>query len=144
MSVRMPPPTGSSDAELLRYAEATYRAVTDLRRRTAWVALVLALACLLAAAWSGLRWREANAAAAAVQDRALVEAFGVSLPDPRPSLERTELRARAFLHASVAVGAAGLALINLAVWALLRPPQPPPQPARNTSQQVRAEDQPPM
>lgn len=144
MSVRMPPSPGSSDAELLRYAEATYQAVTDLRRRTAWVALVLAVACLLAAAWSGLRWREANAAAAAVQDRALVEAFGVSLPDPRPSLERTELRARAFLHGSVAVGAAGLGLISLAVSALLRPAPPPSRSGEDTRQQARAEDQPPM
>jgi hypothetical protein len=59
----------------------------------------------------------------------------VTLPDPRPALVRVELRLRAFMYGSAAIGFGGVALLALASWAMVRPSSPPRR---------IGDDQPPM
>ncbi len=113
---------------LVRYAEATYQAVTEQRRRQARIALAVAVLFGLLACFGALRWADLRDQAAATPDEALVEGLGVSLPDPRPALLRVELRLRAFVYGSAAIGFGGVALLALASWALVRPSPPPGSP----------------
>jgi TRAP-type C4-dicarboxylate transport system permease small subunit len=120
---------------LVRYAEATYEAVTGQRRRQARIALAIAVLFGLLACFGALRWADLRDQAAATPDAALVEGLGVTLPDPRPALVRVELRLRAFMYGSAAIGFGGVALLALASWAMVRPPSPPRR---------IGDDQPPM
>lgn len=110
---------------LVRYAEATFEAVTGQRRRQARIALAVAIVFGLLACFGALRWADLRDQAAATPDAALVEGLGVTLPDPRPALLRVELRLRAFVYGSAAIGFGGVALLALASWALVRPPRHP-------------------
>ncbi|MDQ3538159.1 MAG: hypothetical protein M3415_05120 [Actinomycetota bacterium] len=110
---------------LVRYAEATYEAVTGQRRRQARIALAVAVLFGLLACFGALRWADLRDQAAATPDEALVEGLGVTLPDPRPALVRVELRLRAFVYGSAAIGFGGVALLGLASWAMIRPPRRP-------------------
>ena len=119
---------GADEVErLLAYADATYRLVTEQRRRLAAVALFVALCFLALAAAAGYGWADARAQASEVQDAALAEAFGVRIPDPRPALERLELRTRALVFGVVALTSGATGLLALGVWAIVRPSPPPPR-----------------
>jgi hypothetical protein len=112
-------------AQLLAYAEATFGAVTSMRRRVGAVALALALLFALAGLIAAGAWQSTRAEAAAIEDRALVDTLGVTVPDPRPAVERLALRARATLFGIGAVAAFVLSLPCFALWLLVRPPPPP-------------------
>lgn len=137
-----PEPLASDDVDaLLRYAELTYRSVTSFRRRVAVTALVLGVLLGLASAFCAMQWLTTRSTIAGVEDSALVEAFGVEIPDPRPAVERGQLRVEALLWAFAAGALATLALFFLGMWALARPgPAPPPVRYSETG----ARRQPPM
>lgn len=123
---RAEPPTDDVGL-LLRYAELTYQVVAGQRRRQAWTRLLVALVLGALAVVAGLRWADAREQARGVEDEALVEALGVSIPDPRPAIQRAELRVRAFFYGWAAVSCGSLALLSVAAWAAVRPPPAPPQ-----------------
>ena len=118
---------GGEHAALLRYAELTYRAVTEQRRRQAAVALGVAAVFGLMAVWSALQWQSTRSTIADVQDASMVDVMGLQVPDPRPMIERGELRLRAFVWGAAAAATAVLALLALGVYAVVRPaPAPAP------------------
>lgn len=122
------PATSEQLEQLQRYAELTYRTLTGQRRRVAAAALVVALVFGLLALLAGVRWADTNRQAAAVQDATLVEGLGLSIPDPRPAVERAELRLRAVVLGIAAVACGGTSLLAVGVWALMHPPAAPPPP----------------
>ena len=119
-------PPAQADA-LLRYAQATYRATTDLRRRVALITLAVAVVFGLIALWAAWHWLTASAAADAVADAAIVDVMGVRIPDPRPALERGELRVRAFGWSLVGGASALVSLFALGIYWLVRPTRLPPE-----------------
>lgn len=110
---------------LLRYAQVTYAAVTDQRRRLSAALLAIAVLFGAIALLCAVKWGTTRAQIDEVRDADLIDTLGVRVPDPRPAFERTELRIRAFGWAVVAVGSAVVALIAAALYALVRPPPLP-------------------
>jgi hypothetical protein len=106
-----------------------YRLVTSWQRRVAWVLAIVTLLFAAACLWSALRAVELNGQAAAVEDVALVDRFGIRIPDPRPAIERAELRVRATAYSGLAIGTGLAASVTLLGVLLVRPPgggdQPP-------------------
>jgi len=111
------------------YAFLAYQAVTATRRRSARVAAAVAVLFAVMSLWGLARQADLRRQAAAVEDAALVEALGVRIPDPRPDIERLELRVRATAYGVVALVAALPAAAAALLWLLLRPPTPPSGPA---------------
>lgn len=102
-----------------------YRVVTTWQRRAVWVLAVVAVLFGLVALWSFDRYLMLNEQANAVEDQALVERFGIRIPDPRPAIERAELRARASTFGGLAV-VTGLVAVGAVLGTLLvRPPRSP-------------------
>ena len=106
---------------LLQYAEATYREVTSTRRRLARVALIVTavfalLFVVTASQWLGTRNRVDD-----VRDAPLAGALGVEIPDPRPALERAQLRIQALLWGSLSAVSAVAALLSFAAHVIARP-----------------------
>lgn len=110
---------------LLAYAERTYRSVTDVRRRLSRVALIVAVLVSILFVIALLEWLSTRAAVDDVEDRPLVEALGVEIPDPRPAVERAQLRVQAAFWGFASLVTAAAALLFLAFWALTRPSPPP-------------------
>lgn len=120
-------PLTSADAEaLLSYAQVTYRAVTEQRRRLSAAFLAIAVLFGAIALVCAVQWAGTAAQIDEVRDAALIDTLGVRVPDPRPAFERTELRMRAFGWAVVTVGAGLIALIAAGFYALVRPSPLPP------------------
>jgi type VI protein secretion system component VasF len=114
------------DAErLLRYAELTFRAVTDQRRRLAIIALSIAALFGLVALFGGFQSLSLRSQIDDVEDATLVEAVGVEIPDPRPAIERTGLRLMAFVWGVLAIASLIPTLLALLTYAVIRPPPPP-------------------
>ena len=122
----MPEPDPS--AQLLRYAEATYQVVTEQRRRHAAVAMGVAVTFGLVALVAGLQWAALRSDIADLPDKPLIEALGVEIPDPRPAIERTELRIKAFVWGVVSISSLVLCLFAVGVYQLVRPTALPRDP----------------
>jgi hypothetical protein len=121
-------PLTRADAQaLLRYAQITYTAVTEQRRRFATGFLVIAVLFGVIALVCAVKWAATAAQIDSVEDAALVDTLGVRVPDPRPAFERAELRMRAFGWAVVTAGAGLIALMAAGAFTLLRPTPLPPQ-----------------
>jgi hypothetical protein len=108
-------------ARLPRYAEATYLAVTQQGRRQAAVALGVVLVFGIVTLVAGMRWAALRTEITELPDDPLIEAFGVRIPDPRPAIERTELRIRAFAWGMVAMTSLVLSLLAFGIYLLVRP-----------------------
>jgi hypothetical protein len=116
-------PLTRTEAEaLLRYAEATYRATTAWRRRLAAAAAVFAVLFGLLFLVSAAQWWITSASIDDVVDAPLVEALGVEVPDPRPALERAQLRIRALLWGLAACGTGSALLVFGGAYFVVRPP----------------------
>ena len=117
------PPLSRAEAQaLLRYAEATYRATTASQRRIATAALALTCLFALITLVAGVQALRIRAGVDDVADRPLVEALGVQIADPRPFMERAQLRIEAVVLGVAAAGAGLITLLCLAVFAIARPP----------------------
>jgi hypothetical protein len=115
-------PLTSADAQaLLRYAQVTYGAVTEQRRRLAIAFLAIAVLFGAVTLVCAVKWGTTAAQIDQVRDAALVDTLGVRVPDPRPAFERAELRMRAFGWAVVAAGSGLIALVAAGLFALVRP-----------------------
>jgi hypothetical protein len=121
MDAEQPLTRPEADA-LLHYVEATYRAVTAPQRRVAMAALVLAALFGVLTLIGGVQWLRTRARIDDVADKPLVEALGVAIPDPRPAMERAQLRIQALVWGVAGVAAAMLGLLFSAVYAVARPP----------------------
>lgn len=110
---------------LLAYADVTYRAVTSLRRRVATVALAVAVMFGVASIVSTVQWASTRSDVAAVADDPLVDVLGVQIPDPRPAIERAQLRVQMLLWGFGALATAAPALVSLAVYLIVRTPPVP-------------------
>ena len=119
------PLTQAQGQALLEYAQLTYEAMTAYRRRVAAVALVMATIVGLLCVFSATQWLSTRSRVADVPDEALIEAMGVRIPDPRPAMERVQLRVIAALWAFVTGTTAFVALLFLGVYAFVRPPRVP-------------------
>ena len=111
---------------LLRYAQVTYAAMTEQRRRLSTALLGIAVLFGAIALLCAVKWGTTVAQIDEVRDAALIDTLGVRVPDPRPAFERAELRIRAFGWAVVAVGSGVVALVAAALYALVRPAPLPP------------------
>ena len=115
---------------LLQYVELTYRSVTATRRRVATAALAVAILFGLLCAISTVQWATTRSSIDAVADESLIEVVGVRIPDPRPALERTQLRLQALVWGLAASVTGAVTLLFLAVYGLARVPPPPELPIR--------------
>lgn len=119
------PLTRAQGQALLEYAHLTYEAVTSYRRRVAKVALGMAAVVGVLCIFSASQWLSANNRLSEVPDEALIDALGVQIPDPRPGLERVQLRVIATLWEFVTVASGVITLMFVAAYALARPPREP-------------------
>jgi hypothetical protein len=102
-----------------------YHVVTAGLRRAAWTLVIIALLLGLAAAWSTNQASELLAQADAIEDSPLAEGFGITIPDPRSTIERAELRVRAMVYNGFAVVTGLMTAGTLFAALLLRPPRRP-------------------
>jgi len=91
-------------------------------RRAVTVFGVLTLLLLMLALWGAARAVSLRDEAAAIQDAALVEALGVRVPDPRPAIERMELRMRATGYQAIAAIGLVAGIVSATVTYALSPP----------------------
>ena len=102
-----------------------YRLIASWLRRAAVAMAVVALLFGLFAGWSGLRYLDLSTHAEAIKDAAIARGFGLKIPDPRPTIERAGLEARAAAYAGLAAVTGLIALGSLVGALLLRPPRQP-------------------
>ena len=100
-----------------------YRLIASWLRRAAVAMAVVALLFGLFAGWSGLRYLDLSTHAEAIKDAAIARGFGLKIPDPRPTIERAGLEARAAAYAGLAAVTGLIALGSLVGALLLRPPR---------------------
>ncbi|PZS37837.1 MAG: hypothetical protein DLM62_16990 [Pseudonocardiales bacterium] len=103
-----------------------YRLIASWLRRAAVAMAVVALLFGLFAGWSGLRYLDLSTHAEAIKDSAIARGFGLKIPDPRPTIERAGLEARAAAYGGLAAVTGLIALGSLVGALLLRPPRQPP------------------
>lgn len=126
------PLTRAEAQALLQYAEATYRSVTAYRRRIATAALAMALVFGLLFLLTAAQWLSTRARVDDVADVPLIEVVGVEVPDPRPALERAQLRIQSLLWGALAGASGAAATLFVAVYLIargditLRPPSGAP------------------
>lgn len=113
-------------AALIDLTVLTYRAATEQRRRLASFLTAVTLLFGLLGLAAGYQWLQIQERVAAVEDRPLVEALGLRVPDPRPAMERTALRVRGAVYGVAAIAAAVMALLALGLRLLVAPSRPPP------------------
>jgi hypothetical protein len=109
------------------------------------VAAAMAIVALLfgvVAGWSGLRYLDVNAQGEAIKDAAIAQGFGVRIPDPRPTIERGVLEAKATAYGALTAVTGVIALGALVGAFFVRPPAghtaakdaaQPPLPARRST-----------
>lgn len=96
---------------------------TWLTRAAAGMAVVGVLFGLVAG-WSAVHYFDLNGQAAALRDASLARGFGVRIPDPRPTIERSILETKATAY-GVLAAVTGLITCGALIGALLvRPPRP--------------------
>lgn len=122
--------TRSEAQALLAYVELTYRSVTATRRRVAAAALAVAILFGLLCAVSTVQWATHRSRISAVPDEALIDVVGVRIPDPRPALERGQLRLQSLVWGLAAAVTGAVALLFLVVYGLARVPPVPELPLR--------------
>ncbi|MDQ4092529.1 MAG: SHOCT domain-containing protein [Actinomycetota bacterium] len=119
------PPAGSAPhggAPTPDGAYLLYRLVTSWLRRMAAAMAVVALLFAVVAGWSGLRYLDVNTQAEAIRDAAIAQGFGVRIPDPRPTIERGVLEAKATAYGALTAMTGVIALAALAGALFIRPP----------------------
>lgn len=99
-----------------------YRLITSWLRRVAAAMAVVALLFGVVAGWSGLRYLDVNAQAVAIKDEAIAQGFGVRIPDPRPTIERGVLEAKATAYGALTAVTGVIALAALVGALSVRPP----------------------
>jgi hypothetical protein len=120
-----------------------YRLIASWLRRVAAVMAVVALLFGLVAGWSGMRYLDMNAQGEAITDAAVAQGFGVRIPDPRPTIERGVVEAKATAYGTLAAVTGVIALGALFGALFLRPPAGPAgaedavQPQRAARRSVR-------
>lgn len=102
-----------------------YRLIASWLKRVAAAMAVVALLFGLVAGWSGLRYVEVNGQAQAIKDTAIAKGFGVRIPDPRPTIDRAVLEAKATAYGALAAGTGITALGTLVGSLFVRPPRRP-------------------
>jgi Short C-terminal domain len=100
-----------------------YRLITSWLRRVAAAMAVVALLFALVAGWSGLRYLDLNTQAEAIENAAIAQGFGVRIPDPRPTIERAALEAKATAYAGLAAVTGVIALGTVVGALFVRPPR---------------------
>ena len=118
-----PAPSQAPDGAFL-----LYHLMATALRRAALVLTAIALLFGCVAIWSGSRYADIRAQADSIQDEALVERFGLSIPDPRPTIERAQLEVRATAFGGLAAITGLFAVGALATALLIRPPTVPRTP----------------
>ena len=99
-----------------------YRLITSWLKRVAAAMAVVALLFGVVAGWSGLRYLDMHVQAQAIKDAAIAQGFGVRIPDPRPTIERGVLEAKATAYGALTAVTGVIALSTLAGALLIRPP----------------------
>ncbi len=99
-----------------------YRLITSWLRRVAAAMAIVALLFGLIAGWSGLRYLDMNAQGEAINDAAIAQGFGVRIPDPRPTIERGVVEAKATAYGALTAVTGVIALGALVGALLVRPP----------------------
>ncbi|MDQ4102308.1 MAG: hypothetical protein M3186_00810, partial [Actinomycetota bacterium] len=92
-------------------------------KRVAAAMAVVALLFALVAGWSGLRYLDLNAQAEAIENAAIVQGLGLRIPDPRPTIERATLEAKATAYAGLAAATGVIALGTVVGALFIRPPR---------------------
>lgn len=116
----MAPAPGSAPAPDGAYL--LYRLVASWLKRVAAAMAVVALLFGLVAGWSGLRYLDLHGQAQAVKDTAIAKGFGIRIPDPRPTIDRAVLEAKATAYGGLAAGTGITALGSLVGALFVRPP----------------------
>lgn len=104
-----------------------YRLVSSWLKRAAAAMVVVALLFGLVAGWSGLRYLDIHTQADAIKNTAIAQGFGLKIPDPRPTIERAMLEAKATAYGGLAAVTGVMALSTLLGGLFLRPPSSPPE-----------------
>ncbi|MGB8960519.1 MAG: SHOCT domain-containing protein [Pseudonocardiaceae bacterium] len=113
---------GATHAPASDGAHLLYRLVASWMRRLAVAMAVIALLFGVVAGWSGVRYLQVSGQAAATKNATIVRGFGVRIPDPRPSIDRAVLEAKATAYGGFAA-VTGLIAVGTLIGALLvRPP----------------------
>ncbi len=99
-----------------------YRLISSWLRRVAAAMAVVALLFGVVAGWSGLRYLDVTAQGETIKDAAIAQGFGVRIPDPRPTIERGVLEAKATAYGALAAMTGVVALGALAGALFVRPP----------------------
>jgi hypothetical protein len=107
-----------------------YDLMTTLLRRAAWVLTAVALVFGLVGIWAGTRYAVLETRADSIEDAALIEGFRISIPDPRPTIQRAQFEVRAMAFGGLAVVTGLISLGAGATALLLRPPKPAAPPPR--------------
>ena len=108
-----------------------YRLVASWMRRLAMAMALVALLFRVVAGWSGVRYLEVHAKAAATKDTTIVRGFGIRVPDPRPSIDRAVLQAQATAYGGFAAVTGLIAVGALAGALVVRPPRQSQQDRRS-------------
>lgn len=98
-----------------------YRLVASWMRRLAAAMAVVALLFGAVASWSGVRYLQLNGQAAAIKDASIARGLGFRIPDPRPSIDRAVLEAKATAYGAFTAGTGLIALGTLTGALLIRP-----------------------
>jgi hypothetical protein len=102
-----------------------YRLVASWMRRLAVAMALVALLFGLVAGWSGVRYLDVHAKAAATKDTTIVRGFGIRVPDPRPSIDRAVLDVKATAYGGFAAVTGLIAVASLVGALVVRPPRQP-------------------
>ena len=109
-----------------------YRLISSWLKRVAAAMVVVALLFGVVAGWSGLRYLDIHTQAGAIHNTAIAQGFGVRIPDPRPTIERAVLEAKATAYGGLTAVTGVMALSTLLGAVFLRPPSVSPE-AKNAA-----------
>jgi hypothetical protein len=112
-----------------------YRLMSSWLKRAAAAMVVVALLFGVVAGWSGLRYLDMRTQADAIKNTAIAQGFGVRIPDPRPTIERAVLEAKATAYGGLAAVTGVIALSTLLGALFVRPPSSPAEPQGASSPQ---------
>jgi len=115
-----------------------YRLISSWLRRAAAAMMVVALLFGMVAGWSGLRYLDMHSQAHAIHNTAIAQGFGVRIPDPRPTIERAVLEAKATAYWGLAAVTGVMGLSTLLGALFLRPPSVSPEAKNAASPQLVA------
>lgn len=125
------PPSGATHGPAPDGGYLLYSLVASWMRRLAVAMALVALLFGLVAGWSGVRYLDVHAKAAATKDTTIVRGFGIRVPDPRPSIDRAVLEAKATAYGGFAAVTGLIAVGSLVGALVVRPPRQPGQDRRS-------------